>query len=109
MNLEEIKNKLEKEREELLLILRSYEKEAQEILKEPVSATDEMADRYEFKEEIHLRKEILESRLKTIEKALEKIQRGNYGLCEKCGQQIEEMRLKIDPAVLLCRKCSIRE
>jgi len=107
MNLEEIKNKLEKEREELLLILRSYEKEAQEILKEPVSATDEMADRYEFKEEIHLRKEILESRLKIIEKALEKIQEGNYGLCEKCGQQIEETRLKIDPAVLLCRKCSI--
>jgi DnaK suppressor protein len=107
MNLEEIKNKLEKEREELLLILRSYEKEAREILKEQVSSTDEMADRYEFKEEVHLRKEILESRLKTIEKALKKIQEANYGLCEKCGQQIEEMRLKIDQASLFCRKCSI--
>jgi len=107
MNLEEIKNKLEKEREELLLILRIYEKEAQEILKEPVSAEDEMADRYEFKEETHLRKEILESRLKAIEKALEKIAKGSYGFCENCGQQIEETRLKIDPAVLLCRKCSI--
>jgi DnaK suppressor protein len=107
MNLEEIKNKLEKEREELLLILRSYEKEAEEILKEPVSATDEMADRYEFKEEIHLRKEILESRLSTIEKALRKIDEGKYGFCEECGGKIEETRLKVDPAAVLCRECSI--
>jgi RNA polymerase-binding transcription factor DksA len=108
MNLEAIKNKLERERDELKIILQSYENELQEILKEPVSSTDEMADRYELKEESHLRKEILESRLATIEKALKKIDDGTYGVCEKCGQPIEEARLKIDPAVLLCRKCSIR-
>jgi len=108
MNLEEIKNKLEKEVEELKLMLKSYEEEVKEVLKEPVSASDEIADRYEYKEEAHLRKEILEERIEKIEKALKKIAERNYGFCEKCGQKIEEMRLKIDPAVELCRKCAVK-
>jgi DnaK suppressor protein len=97
MSLEEIRNKLEKERNELLLVLKDYE-ESKEILKETVSSADEIADRYEYKEEIHLKKEILEERLQKIEKALKRIDEGKFGFCEKCGQKIEEMRLKIDPA-----------
>jgi DnaK suppressor protein len=107
MNLEEIKNKLEKEREELKLMLKSYEKESEEFLKEPVFSSDEIADRYEYMQEAHLRKEILEERLKKIEKALKKITEGNYGFCEKCGKEIEETRLKIDPAAEFCRSCAL--
>jgi DnaK suppressor protein len=108
MNLEEIKNKLEKEREELKLMLRSYEEEAKEFLKETVSDSDEVVDRYEYKEEIYLKKEVLGERLKKVEKALKKIEEGNYGFCEKCGQKIEETRLKIDPAAELCRSCTFK-
>jgi len=108
MNLEEIKTKLEQERDELKLMLRSYEEEAEEVLKEPVSASDEIADRYEYKEETHLREEVLKERLKKVEKALKKIERGNYGFCDKCGQKIEETRLKIDPAAELCRSCAVK-
>jgi DnaK suppressor protein len=108
MNLAEIKIKLEKEREELKLTLKSYEEEAKEVLKETVSASDEMADRYEYKEEIHFKKEVLEEKLRKVEKALKKIKEGNYGFCEKCGQKIEETRLKIDPATELCRYCAIK-
>lgn len=108
MNLEEIKNKLSKEKEELKLLIKSYEKEAETTLKEPISASDEIADRYEYKQEIHLRKEALEERLREIEKALGKIKEGNYGYCEKCNQKIEEQRLKIDLAAILCRKCALK-
>jgi len=107
MNLQEVKVKLEKERDGLKLVLESYE-EAKEVFKESVSASDEMADRYEYQEEIHLKKEILEERLKKVEKALKKIEEGNYGFCEKCGQKIEEIRLKIDLAAELCRFCAIK-
>jgi DnaK suppressor protein len=107
MSLEEIRNKLEKERNELLLVLKDYE-ESKEILKETVSSADEIADRYEYKEEIHLKKEILEERLQKIEKALKRIDEGKFGFCEKCGQKIEEMRLKIDPAVDLCQSCAVK-
>ena len=108
MSIEEIKTKLEKEREELILIMKSYEKEAEEILKESVSASDEIADRYEYQQEMHLRKEALEERIKEINKALKKIEEGNYGYCEKCGQKIEDQRLKIDPAAVLCRQCALK-
>jgi DnaK suppressor protein len=107
MNFEEIKTKLEKEREELKMMLKDYEEETEEFLKEPVSASDEIADRYEYIEEAHLRKEVLEERLKKIEKAIKKIEKGNYGFCEKCSQKIEETRLKIDPAAELCRSCAL--
>jgi len=108
MNFNEIKNALEKELEELKLMLKSYEEEIKEFLKEPVSASDEIVDRYEYKEETHLKKEILEKRVKKIEKALKKIEEGNYGFCEKCGKNIEEERLKIDLAAEFCRSCAIK-
>ncbi len=40
-----------------------------------------------------------------LEKALKKIENGNYGICESCGQEIEEKRLLIVPAAEHCLKC----
>ena len=50
----------------------------------------------------------LETRLKDIALALEKIEKGNYGKCEDCDKEIEEKRLSIMPAARLCMKCSPR-
>lgn len=47
----------------------------------------------------------LEIRLKNINLALEKIEQGKYGRCEKCGKEIEEKRLGVMPAGRLCMKC----
>lgn len=47
----------------------------------------------------------LEIRLKNIGEALEKIKKGKYGECEKCGREIGEDRLKISPEAKLCAKC----
>lgn len=49
----------------------------------------------------------LETRLQNIEKALEKIKKGKYGNCEKCGKEIEEKRLKVSPEAKFCSKCNI--
>lgn len=107
MNLDEFKEKLIKEREELKLLLETIRREGMETIKEYVSSADELADKYETKQEIHLQEEILKERLKKVEKALAKIEKNNYGICEKCGQVIEKVRLEIDPAAEFCRKCSI--
>jgi DnaK suppressor protein len=40
-----------------------------------------------------------------IDRALEKIQNGTYGLCEQCGQQIPEARLQALPQAALCVAC----
>ncbi len=43
--------------------------------------------------------------LSALRYALEKIDRGIYGLCEECGDPIPRGRLKIMPAARLCVKC----
>jgi len=108
MNIEEIKNNLIKEKVQIEELIKNLEEEKEEILKEPVSASDEEADRYEYKEEVYLFKQMLEEKIKKIEKALLKIQEGKYGFCENCGKQIEQERLTKEPSAEVCRSCLIK-
>ena len=43
-----------------------------------------------------------------IEAALRRIDEGEYGYCQDCGEDIPMPRLKIDPAALLCIECASR-
>ncbi|OGZ18966.1 MAG: hypothetical protein A2175_01400 [Candidatus Nealsonbacteria bacterium RBG_13_42_11] len=47
----------------------------------------------------------LETKLQNINLALEKVQKEKYGVCEKCGKEIEIEKLKISPETRLCLKC----
>jgi len=47
----------------------------------------------------------LELKLKNIEEALEKISKGEYGVCEKCGKGIDIERLRACPEARTCLKC----
>jgi len=47
----------------------------------------------------------LEAKLKEIDRALRMTERGDYGLCERCGQPIDPARLKVMPTTTLCLKC----
>ena len=47
----------------------------------------------------------LELRLRDVNLALEKIKKGNYGKCDKCGKQISEEKLKVYPAARFCSDC----
>lgn len=48
-------------------------------------------------------------RLDQVQEALARIDRGTYGVCERCGRPIGEARLEADPAVDLCMGCQQRE
>jgi DnaK suppressor protein len=50
-------------------------------------------------------KDNLVYKLKEIEIALEKLKKGNYGICEKCKKEIEKERLKIFPEARYCLEC----
>jgi DnaK suppressor protein len=51
-----------------------------------------------------------ESRLmRKIWRALEKLDEGNFGVCEKCGKEISEERLKARPMAALCIKCKKKQ
>jgi DnaK suppressor protein len=48
----------------------------------------------------------LETRLKDINLALKKLQKGGYGKCEKCRKPISLKRLEVLPEAKTCEKCS---
>ena len=47
----------------------------------------------------------LESSLRDVEKALERIQKGTYGICKYCNKQIDEKRIMARPASSSCIEC----
>lgn len=44
--------------------------------------------------------------LKQIEAALARIERGTYGLCARCGEDIASARLEAAPATPFCQACA---
>jgi RNA polymerase-binding protein DksA len=71
-------------------------------------AGDDQADtgtkNFEREQELTLANGILE-RVNQIEHALERLDKGNYGQCERCGETIPKARLEAFPAATLCVKC----
>jgi RNA polymerase-binding transcription factor DksA len=66
----------------------------------PVDTADdiEIAQSFETFEERNAIQNKLENRLIDVERALQKIAGGTYGLCEVSGEQIELARLEANPA-----------
>lgn len=48
----------------------------------------------------------LRSALGDVNRALEKLEKGIYGRCERCGQPIPPARLEAKPAVKTCIECA---
>lgn len=47
--------------------------------------------------------------LNKIREALEKIDNGTFGVCEMCGEEISEARLKARPVTTYCIDCKIEQ
>ncbi len=62
------------------------------------------ADRYEDMEGRSGIEGELENRLVDVNRALQKITENTYGVCEISGEQIEEDRLRANPAASTCKK-----
>ncbi len=43
--------------------------------------------------------------LDKIQKAIERIEEGNFGTCEECGEEISPKRLEARPETTLCIRC----
>lgn len=72
---------------------------------DPLDAADEERD-----QGFTLRLRDREQKLrKKILRALEKLEEGTYGICEGCGEPIEEKRLLSRPVATLCIDCKEEE
>jgi len=47
--------------------------------------------------------------IKKIKKALDRIETGSFGVCEKCGEDITLKRLKARPVTTQCIDCKTKE
>ena len=50
----------------------------------------------------------LNASVERIDRALEKMAEGSYGVCDVCGQQIPAARLEAQPESAVCVKCAGR-
>lgn len=48
---------------------------------------------------------VLERKIGNIDAALQSMQKGKYGICDRCGNPIEPERLEIKPDATLCVPC----
>jgi DnaK suppressor protein len=60
---------------------------------------------YEWELQLALR-ESLQQKLRSIEAALQKLDGGAYGVCERCGRPISPERLAVLPHTTLCIDCA---
>ena len=120
---EKIKERLEKERKNLEKELEGFAKKDKALKGDwdtffpnfKVSNLEEEADEVEEYENLLPVERALEAKLSQINLALEKIRqaakgeprqgRGKYGICEKCGKEIGEERLKVIPETKICGQC----
>ncbi len=113
LNKQKIKEKLEKERDELLEGLRDMGKlnpetdewEAIPLEQQaPEADPNDMADRFENFEARSSMVRTLEPRLNSILKALRGLGRDTFGKCEVCKKDIEQDRMDANPAARTCKE-----
>jgi RNA polymerase-binding protein DksA len=48
---------------------------------------------------------VMERKLESVNMALRAIDKGRYGICERCGEPIDPARLEVRPDATLCLNC----
>lgn len=110
-----LKERLEIERDRLDAEVERIDREGYEILSEASGENnyrDHMADQGSaiFAREMDMSlDENLRSALLAVEGALDRIARGDYGTCERCGKDIPVERLEAIPTASLCVQCKSDE
>ncbi len=111
--IEKLKEKLETEKKSLQKELESFATEDPNLKhnwdakypnREDGDKDEEADEVQEYNNKLSLEYS-LESKLKDVNIALEKIENGKYGICENCGKEITEERLLACPEAKTCLKC----
>lgn len=111
--IEQLKQKLEEEKVKLEKELKSFASQDPKVkgnwdTKYPNRENGNMEESDESQEYDNLisLEHSLELKLKDVNSSLKKIEKGEYGRCERCGKEIEQERLMAYPEARLCIECN---
>ncbi len=100
---------IEKERAHLLGEQRRLEDELvhlRENMQEEVDIEPDEGDPVFFeREKSAALMAVLDRRLQDINHALRSLEKGEYGICQRCGKPIDRERLEVKPDATLCLAC----
>jgi RNA polymerase-binding protein DksA len=110
--LEQIKEKLLSEKQELTKELNSFADKNNKVDNEYETKfpnygeheDDNASEVADFESDLYLEK-TLEQSLRKIDEALERIEKGTYGSCEECGKKIPTERCLAFPTAAKCMEC----
>jgi DnaK suppressor protein len=113
--LDRFRKRLEQEKERLEELIEEYEREL-EVARLTESSSDRSPDpgnaeassmKLEYAKELSIEQNTLDL-LRKVDRALERVEAGTYGLCESCGNAIPVERLDVLPYSTLCVECASR-
>lgn len=100
-----LKKKLLERKEAIMRKMRQYYQESQEVEANIAQDAVDRAETSYTKEFLLLLTDAEREQLDLINQALRRIEGGEYGRCQSCGQPISKKRLEIMPWAALCIEC----
>ena len=102
---EKIKEQLLKERRELLQEINNSYETCREIGQDGVPDIGDMSSAAYSRDVLFSVSETQRQRIHDIDIALEQIEKGEYGICMGCGEEISPRRMEVRPFSRYCIEC----
>ena len=113
--LQRFQKRLEEEKTRLELLVEEYEREL-EVARLTESSSDRSPDpgnaeassmKLEYAKELSIEQNTIDL-LQKVDHALDRVAKGDYGICESCEKSIPLERLDVLPYANLCVECSAK-
>ena len=102
--MEDIKKQLQQIKDDLINEFKTNQEHGNDYMNQVGDSVDQAVDSYE-RELLFELNDIDRSRLDSINNAIDKIDKGTYGICERCQKKIDRKRIKAKPDAMYCIKC----
>jgi DnaK suppressor protein len=102
---DQIKKQLLKERQELLQDVSNSYETCREIGQDGVPDIGDMSSAAYSRDVLFNVSETQRQRIHDIDVALEQIEKGEYGICMGCGEEISPRRMEVRPFSRYCIEC----
>lgn len=101
----EVTKQLQKERQELLKEISNSYEACREIGQDGVPDIGDMSSAAYSRDVLFNVSETQRQRIHDINVALEQIEKGEYGICMSCGEEISPRRMEVRPFSRYCIEC----